>query len=491
MMDQHEYTKDGLNELVESLQEERNLATLALDTVEALVIVLDIHGYFVRFNKACEYLTGYIFDEVKGRHLSSFLVSEEQDPVLSLFDNLTQGITLNYENYWVTKNGEQRLISWKNSFLCNSSGSVKYVVGTGIDITEKRRAEEQLKQTQQELKDMLRQLQGVIFKVKKDEEEGFIHTLCDGDLLFELGLSPEAIMGKDLHGFLPKETADYARAFNEQAWTGEKTFYEVALNGRNLMVTLTPVFQNNKVIEMVGYVTDITKLKVTEELLRKSEKLAIVGQLAAGIAHEIRNPLTTIKGFVQLLGNGLVALQDQERYVGLMLSELDRINEIVNEFLSVSNPQDITLQRKEIRPIIEMVTSLLDPQALLNKVQIWTHIESEIPPIWCAENQLKQMFINIIKNAIESMPSGGNLFIDVKQVESSHVLIRFRDEGCGIPEERIPYLGEPFYTLKEKGTGLGLMMCYRIVDAHQGKIKVSSQLNCGTTIDVLFPLKLK
>lgn len=87
------------------------------------------------------------------------------------------------------------------------------------------------------------------------------------------------------------------------------------------------------------------------------------------------------------------------------------------------------------------------------------------------------------------MPSGGNLFIDVKQVESSHVLIRFRDEGCGIPEERIPYLGEPFYTLKEKGTGLGLMMCYRIVDAHQGKIKVSSQLNCGTTIDVLFPLK--
>jgi PAS domain S-box-containing protein len=489
MMDQHEYTRDGLNELVESLKEERNLATIALDTVEALVIVLDIHGYVVRFNKACEHLTGYIFDEVKGRHLTFFLVSEEQDSVLSIFDNLTIGIPLNHENYWVTKNGDQRLISWKNSVLCNSSGSVKYVVGTGIDITEKRRAEEQLQQTQQELKDMLRQLQGVIFKVKKDEKDGFIHTLCDGDLLSQLGLSPEAIMGKDLHGFLPKETADYARAFNEQAWAGEKTFYEVALNGRNLMVTLTPVFQNNKVIEMVGYVTDITKLKVTEDLLRKSEKLAIVGQLAAGIAHEIRNPLTTIKGFIQLLSNGLVALQDQKQYVGLMLSELNRINEIVNEFLSVSNPQDITLQCKEIRPIIEMVTSLLDPQAILNKVQIWTHIESDIPPIWCAENQLKQMFINIIKNAIESMPSGGNVFIDVKQVELNNVLIRFRDEGCGIPEERIPYLGEPFYTLKEKGTGLGLMMCYRIVEAHQGKIKVTSQLNCGTTMDVLLPLK--
>jgi PAS domain S-box-containing protein len=488
-MELHDYTQDELNRLLESLQEERNLATITLDTVDALVIVLDNKGYIVRFNKACEKLTGYSFEKVKGRHLAFLLLPKEKEGVLSLVDDLTRAIQHNHENFWVTKEGEQRLISWKNSVLCDATGTVKYVIGTGIDVTEKKRVEEQLKQTQQELRDMLRQQQGVIFKVKKDAQAGFIHTLCEGDLLSELGLSPEEIMGKDLHGFLPKEIAEYARPFNEKAWSGEKTFYEAAFNKRNLMITLNPVFWDDKVVELVGYVTDITKLKVAEELLRKSEKMALVGQLAAGIAHEIRNPLTTIKGFIQLIGNGSIAEQNQKGYIDLTLSELDRINQIVNEFLSVSNPQDLRLQRKEISSIIETVTSLLDPQAILNKVQIWSHIAPDLPPVWCAENQMKQVFINIIKNAIEAMPDGGNIFIDVKQTDANYLSIRCTDEGCGIPKERIPYLGEPFYTLKEKGTGLGLMMCYRIIEAHQGRIHVTSQLNSGTAIDILLPLE--
>ena len=212
---------------------------------------------------------------------------------------------------------------------------------------------------------------------------------------------------------------------------------------------------------------DITnKKEETEGLLQKSEKLALVGQLAAGIAHEIRNPLTSIKGFIQLFKS---KYRSEEEYFNLVLSELDRINLIVSEFLVLAKPTVVVFKEKEIEILLKDVVTLINTQAIMNNIQIFVEFESDLPLIVCEENQLKQVFINILKNSIEAMPNGGMIEVRGKVKEKDQVSICFIDQGSGIPENRIPTLGEPFYTTKEKGTGLGLMTSYKIIERHHAR----------------------
>ncbi|MGM0882325.1 MAG: ATP-binding protein [Bacillota bacterium] len=232
---------------------------------------------------------------------------------------------------------------------------------------------------------------------------------------------------------------------------------------------------------------DITERKRTDEMIRKSEKLSVVGQLAAGVAHEIRNPLTSLKGFLQLLNSKNLG---HNKYFDIMQAEIERINFIVNEFMIVSNPQVIrTQEEKNLESILENIILLLGAQANLLNVQIETEFESDIPLIKCDENQLKQVFINILKNALEAMNNGGVILIQVKNIQPNKVLIRFNDQGVGIPEEQIPKLGEPFHSTKEHGTGLGLMVTNKIIEGHKGSMSIKSKVNHGTTVDIILPIE--
>lgn len=260
----------------------------------------------------------------------------------------------------------------------------------------------------------------------------------------------------------------------------------VRLDGKKVFIeTSSRVIMYEGKEAILSIFNDITdKKKTTETLLQKSEKLAVVGQMAAGIAHEIRNPLTSIKGFIQLFKS---KYPSDEEYFNLLLSELERINLIIGEFLILAKPTDIVFKEKHIINLIQDIVTLINTQAIMNNIQILTEFESDIPIVVCEENQLKQVFINILKNAIEAMPGGG--IIQVKGVvkEKNKVSLYFIDQGCGIPEERLPTLGEPFYTTKEKGTGLGLMTSYRIIENHDGELKISSKVNEGTMIEIILP----
>ncbi|GMB08022.1 cache domain-containing protein [Thermolongibacillus altinsuensis] len=230
----------------------------------------------------------------------------------------------------------------------------------------------------------------------------------------------------------------------------------------------------------------IDSIQQSEELLRKSEKLAVVGELAAGVAHEIRNPLTSLKGFIQLLKEG----ERNQAYFDIIEAELERLNEIVDEFLLLGKPNAIKKAYSHVSEMLQHVMKLLEGQALLHHVTVQCSVDEQLPPLYCDENQLKQVFINIIKNAIEAMPNGGMLRIEAKRRLDS-ILICFTDEGCGIPKERLSTLGEPFYSTKEKGTGLGLMVSFKIVEAHGGKMKIHSEEGKGTTVCLLFPISSK
>jgi two-component system, sporulation sensor kinase E len=230
---------------------------------------------------------------------------------------------------------------------------------------------------------------------------------------------------------------------------------------------------------------DITEKMEIQEQLRKSDTLNVIGELAAGIAHEIRNPMTALKGFVQLLKEG--KHENNPMYYQVITTELERIESIINEFLLLAKPQAIKYQMKDVGRIMQETVDLLEAQAHLHNVQIDVHYEKSLPKIYCEPNQLKKVFINLIKNAIEVMPDGGTITIQLGRTETRQIYVSISDEGDGIPQDVINKLGEPFYTTKERGTGLGLMVSFKIIEEHKGTINIDSEMGKGTTFHIHLP----
>jgi two-component system, sporulation sensor kinase E len=233
---------------------------------------------------------------------------------------------------------------------------------------------------------------------------------------------------------------------------------------------------------------DVTESVKMQEQLRKSDRLTVIGELAAGIAHEIRNPMTALKGFIQLLEGSIKS--EHAMYYEVITSELARIDSIINEFLILSKPKVIKFQETDVNQIMKETLDLLSAQAVLYNVQFDVKYESHLPFLYCEPNQLKKVFINIIKNAIEGMPKGGKIAITLNEDKKNQLRITIQDEGMGIPKDKLKKLGEPFYTSKERGTGLGLMVSYKIIDEHRGTIQVESEEGIGTTFHLTLPLGL-
>ncbi|WP_335869572.1 ATP-binding protein [Bacillus sp. 2205SS5-2] len=327
---------------------------------------------------------------------------------------------------------------------------------------------------------------GFVFKFIKKENR-FIHTFCEGKLLEKMNLSPELILGKSLDDIIPHPQAEQKSAIYEEAWSGSVTNYEGHINDIYYMATLTPYKKNNRVVEVIGTAIDITKEKQNEERIKKTEKLAMVGELAAGIAHEIRNPLTSLKGFTQMIQKE-VQEDHLKQYVEIMLDELDRINSIVNEFMMIAKPhENIKICKHNLSNLLYGVLNLIKPEAMLKGISITAAIDSSIEGE-CDGNQIKQVLINLLQNAIDaSLETKRDIHISLKKVDEHWYTIKIQDGGTGISLERQKKLFEPFYTTKEKGTGLGLMVCKRIIEYHQGHILVESKENLGTKVTLTLP----
>ncbi|MCM3717430.1 ATP-binding protein [Fictibacillus phosphorivorans] len=236
----------------------------------------------------------------------------------------------------------------------------------------------------------------------------------------------------------------------------------------------------------VTILKDVTDQKITEQKLLKAETLNVVGELAAGVAHEIRNPLTSLKGFVQLIQN---QTDDFDQYLSIILSEVDRIEHIIKEFLVLSKSNSQNFKESCIDAIIKDTVDLLNTQAIMKNIEISTGFENEIPLIFCDPMQLKQVFINFIKNAIEASSDGNKVDVNIKWCpDTNYVQIQICDYGCGMEESVLKKIGKPFFTTKDEGTGLGLMVSNNIIKHHNGKLDVQSEKGIGTKFIISLPV---
>ncbi|MCQ6562886.1 PAS domain-containing sensor histidine kinase [Paenibacillus mendelii] len=366
------------------------------------------------------------------------------------------------------------------------SGQVTEVVASCVDITERKRAEEELRETKELLESLI-----------KNSVDGICVTDMEGKVIrvnrsFEkiYGWQEEELIGKQVPIF-PLHMKNDLDVICNQLQTGKKVMNCETIRQRkdgemiHVCLTVSPIKDAaGRVIALTGITRDISERKRSEDFYRKADKLNVIGQLAAGLAHEIRNPLTSLRGFIQLMQSSGT---NKSAYCDIMISEIDRINSIVNEFLIIAKPHATSFRKNDIRIILHNVVTLLEPQAVLNNIQIQLEVEGDFPLVESSEMEIKQVFVNILKNAIEAMPGGGMIRIALV-AQTNSILIRFNDEGNGIPDNLIPRLGEPFFTTKEQGTGLGLMMCYKIIADHKGSIMINSVVSEGSTFDITLPL---
>ncbi|RKN86017.1 PAS domain-containing sensor histidine kinase [Paenibacillus ginsengarvi] len=267
------------------------------------------------------------------------------------------------------------------------------------------------------------------------------------------------------------------------SWTNDRQRYELLMDS-SLIRSGTG--------EIVGaYIIfkDVTNLRSLEQQVQRSDRLAMIGQIAAGTAHEIRNPLTSIKGFLQVLNRTFQqnGMEREEGYTDLMLAEIDRINELVGEFLLLSKPKHVSYDKIDVSAVLRDILPIINNQAVLHNVTI--HYESvyQIPKIVADRELLKQVFINLCKNGIEAMIQGGTLTI-IERIEyrERKVHVDIQDAGPGIPAFLIDKIFDPFFTTKENGTGLGLSVCQRIIHDIGGSVRVASK-GYGTTFTVSLP----
>jgi len=272
--------------------------------------------------------------------------------------------------------------------------------------------------------------------------------------------------------------------------------------GRLIPVSATTsplLMANGEQIGTILILRELTNIRELEEAVRQADRLSSLGALAAGLAHEIKNPLGGIRGAAQLLERELPDNADLRDYTRVMLKEVQRVNRIVEELLELASPRKLELTKVNLHKILGDIVLLQKRTVDERRVTFQQQFDPSIPPILADDALLTQLFLNLIKNAVEAVGEAGLIKVTSRVLSdysmtqkgerrSRMVAIEVSDDGPGIRKEELDHLFTPFYTTKAKGTGLGLAICHKIVAEHRGMIRVESETTKGTTFTVMLPL---
>ncbi|MGE7876763.1 ATP-binding protein [Peribacillus muralis] len=262
------------------------------------------------------------------------------------------------------------------------------------------------------------------------------------------------------------------------------TYEYVALDSFGNILNFTAI-QIILVFVFIGTYNRMESANAFQKEIQQAKQLSSVGQLAATIAHEIRNPITVVKGFAQLLDQEKELNETEKFYVQTMLTELEYTQVIINDYLSLAKPHTGDLQvislNGEIQKVSELLTSFANNRNIGFRLDFRCDLQLHMNQI-----ELKQILVNIMKNGIESMNDPGYIIVETEQ-ERNMAKIRITDTGVGLSKDQLEALGTPFYSLKDRGTGIGLTVCYSIVQKYKGKIAVQSELKKGTSFTISLP----
>jgi two-component system, sporulation sensor kinase E len=259
-----------------------------------------------------------------------------------------------------------------------------------------------------------------------------------------------------------------------------------------LAFSVSPLVREGGISGTIVHVEDVSEKRSREARLRRAESLASLTTLAAGVAHEIKNPLGSIGIHMQLIQKAMGSIDDErtdaiQEYVDVVNEEVERLNRIVVDFLFAVRPMNTTLEDRDLNPILQDLLDFVRYELEDAGIAIVAELDEDLPQLRLDEKYLKQALLNIVKNAISAMPDGGELTVSTRR-QGDEVVLRISDTGEGMSEDVLNKIFEPYFTTKDFGSGIGLTLVYKIIKEHMGEISVVSQEGRGTAFTILFPV---
>ena len=473
------------------IERQRVFAESLLDMVASLVVVVDPQGRIVRFNRACEQTSGWTEAELRGRVFWEVLRPPEAAGDVALDRRGNGGaadLPQAYEAEWQTRSGDRRLISWVNRPVFDATGTLTYVLGTGTDVTERRRLEADLRRAAFEWRETFDGLPlgvvvvdtcGRIVRANRTAVEHSGRTswsdLIDAPLA---GLGPDepwAALGElaasvRAGGVPPaREVSD---ALTQVTWV---------VSARALAA------EGDDTGRAVLNFQDVTETVRLKEQLRQSETMAEIGSIVAGVAHEVRNPLFSISATLDAFESRFGKAEGFERYLTVLRGEIVRLTGLMRDLLDFGRPSrpDFSLCRME--EIAEAAVSACATLARRKTVDLVWPRGPAVPPVLADRARVSQVLQNLIENAVHFSPQGGRVHVALqakRDGEDEWVECSVRDSGPGFDPSDLPRLFEPFFTRRRGGTGLGLSIVKRIVYDHGGEVAAENHAEGGAVVRV-------
>ncbi len=476
------------------LERELEIEREYFEAAEVMLLVIDTKGKVHRINRKGRRILGYSQEEIVGRDWFRLaLPKEDRAAVRRLFRRLLKGEVepvRRHENCIVDKSGRQKLIAWRNAPLRGDSGEIFGVLSVGRDITELRQAEDALVRSKSEYQVILDTcIEGIVTV----SEHGLIESFNPAaERIF--GYKSQDVIGHSVALLMPEPTGLFrGKKPPRNRSQGGSRVTEIGREviGRRkggslfeMQLGVGEAFYDHQRL-FVAIVRDLTEQKRLQEEVEQNRVFAALGEMSASVAHEIKNPLAAIGGVVQVLQDQTDRRDPHHEVLSELVDRVDQLNSTVKRLLQFAKPWTLDRQDFGIREILEQLASAASEREAFERVSIRIEGDREIrAPVDLVLFQ--DVIWNLFYNAVESMPQGGTIRAAVgKSAEVCTIAIT--DQGQGIPTESLGKIFRPLYTTKSNGTGLGLALCKKIIDAHRGSVQVSSRVDQGTTIVLELP----
>ncbi|QQE79875.1 PAS domain S-box protein [Alicyclobacillus sp. SO9] len=464
------------NRAEEELRETKNMLTSLIDNTTDIIAIYDAKGTILSVNRGFVQTFQYDELEIVGGSVYDLVPQSWMDDMKTTVANvLNNKMVVSRDALRVTKTGNFVEIDLTISPITNAKGDVVAIASIGRDVTVDKRLKRELDEMHSRLESLVQNTADAISFL--DVQGRVILVNPAWEQLYGWQFA-------EVKGQIPATMTEMFRSVltREESFTKELVVQRKDKSQVTVSATGSPIYSSDGTVTGVSFISkDLTQQKQAEEVFLNAEKMQLVASLAAGIAHEIRNPLTSVSGFLELMKSNC-----EIKYLDLLQSEVSRINEITNEFLLLAKPQAQAQSYEDLTQVLHEVLTLMGSQTHMHSISVHINRAESLPRVACVKAHMKQVFINIIKNAVEAMEDGGTLYIDFSH-NGAGVSVDIVDDGAGISEETLQKIGQPFYTTKERGTGLGLMVTYRIVENHGGTIHISSTLGQGTKVRLYLP----
>jgi len=486
-----ELVKERTNMLTESEERFRGIAERSVDEI----FEVDLEGRMIYASPAVESILGYRPDEVVGTPFHQHLVPSEVSKAVSALTNLTDGKNVEAVRFTALRKDRSQVLVEVSCSPIVRYGRVVGAQGIIRDITERVKMEEELRDSRDQLEHVLATNPAVLyFEEALSDFSDTYSTYVSESARTVLGFEPKKFLGEAGLRFWRSrlQPDDLVRYWAELPilWRdGHHTFQYRFLHRDGTYRWITEQYRvirdvEGRISNIVGVAIDVTERKELEEKLAKAERLAIIGEIAAMVGHDLRNPLQGITSAANLLRKESLSTNQRNEILQLIERCVAHSDKITRDLLDYAQTFQLSLVESTPK---HLIASALATIQVPDKIKVH-HQSQEQPVISVDSDKMKRVLVNLIQNAIDAMPQGGTLTTSSEQI-SGNVEIFISDTGSGIPEKVMKNLWKPLQTTKAKGLGLGLAICKRVIDAHGGSIAVKSGIGEGTTVTICLPMK--